>query len=156
MYHIYLTYQIIYYIRLVIEPLTQEVVFNETHPDWKAKTCLTFKDHNVLQEGLFQAQILTNTVCLPYDSLNHIENLFTNLPENIDDIVKRYIFSIICLKTLVSIIFYIFLGIFRAVYTSNIFDAHQEKLPKRKDPNRPAWVFPRDYGITNARKMLVK
>lgn len=49
-----------------------------------------------------------------------------------------------------------FLGIFRIIYTSNIFDAHQEKLPKRKDPTRPAWVFPRDYGITNCRKMLVK
>ncbi|EFN78580.1 39S ribosomal protein L37, mitochondrial [Harpegnathos saltator] len=105
------------------------VIFNETHPDWKVKACLTFKDHNVLQQGLSQAQILTNTVCLSESSSSHIANLLPDLPENIDDIVKR------------------------AVYASNIFDAHQEKLPKRKDPNRPAWVFPRDYGITNARKM---
>ncbi|KYN20778.1 39S ribosomal protein L37, mitochondrial [Trachymyrmex cornetzi] len=78
------------------------IVFDETHPDWKAKTCLVFKNNNVLQEGFCQAQILTNTVI---------------------------------------------------IYTSNIFDAHQKKLPKRKDSERPAWVFPRDYGITNRRKM---
>lgn len=47
-----------------------------------------------------------------------------------------------------------FLVIFRIIYTSNVFDAHQEKLPKRKDPARPAWVFPRSFGITNCRKML--
>ncbi|KAK5647641.1 hypothetical protein RI129_002533 [Pyrocoelia pectoralis] len=27
----------------------------------------------------------------------------------------------------------------------------QQKLPKRKDPERPAWNFPRDYGITERR-----
>lgn len=107
----------------------REITFDETHPDWKAQACLVFKDHNVLQEGFSQAQLLTNTVCLPNSSANYIQNSFPDLPEHVDDIVKRII------------------------YTSNIFDAHQEKLPKRKDPERPAWVFPRDFGITNCRKM---
>jgi len=40
---------------------------------------------------------------------------------------------------------------------SHLFDAEQQKLPKRKDPERPAWNFPRDYGITDRRvnKLLV-
>ncbi|XP_012525067.1 39S ribosomal protein L37, mitochondrial [Monomorium pharaonis] len=105
------------------------IAFDETHPDWKAEPCLIFKDHNVFQEGFCQAQILTNTVCLPDSSSNYIQNLSLELPEYVDNIVKRII------------------------YTSNIFDAHQERLPIRKDPERPAWVFPRDYGITNCRKM---
>ncbi|KYM78433.1 39S ribosomal protein L37, mitochondrial [Atta colombica] len=105
------------------------IVFDEIHPNWKAKACLVFKDNNVLQEGFHQAQILTNTVCLSNSSSNYIQDLFQDLPEHVDNIVKRII------------------------YTSNIFDAYQEKLPKRKDPERPAWVFPRDYGITNRRKM---
>lgn len=105
------------------------IVFDETHPDWKAKACLVFKDNNVLQEGFRQAQTLTNTVCLSNSSSNYIQDLFPDLPEHVDNIAKRII------------------------YTSNIFDAHQKRLPKRKDSERPAWVFPRDYGITNRRKM---
>lgn len=50
-----------------------------------------FKDHNVLQEGFHQAQILTNTVCLPDNSSNYIQDSFPDLPEHVDDIVKRYI-----------------------------------------------------------------
>ncbi|XP_070164605.1 large ribosomal subunit protein mL37 [Polyergus mexicanus] len=115
--------------RLGTETLEPTISVNKIHPDWKAQACLIFKDHNVLQEGLRQAQILTNTVCLLDNSSNYIQDSLLDLPEYIDDIVKRII------------------------YTSNIFDAHQEKLPKRKDPARPAWVFPRDYGITNCRKM---
>ena len=34
-----------------------------------------------------------------------------------------------------------------------IYDAQQVKLSKLKDPDRPAWVFPRVYGITSTRKM---
>ncbi|KAL0124787.1 hypothetical protein PUN28_006564 [Cardiocondyla obscurior] len=107
----------------------RKIEFNETHPDWKTQPCLVFKDHNVLQEGFCQAQILTNTVCLPDSSSNYIQDSFLDLPEHVDDIVKRII------------------------STSNIFDAHQELLPKKKDPERPAWVFPRDYGLTDCRKM---
>ncbi|XP_018392254.1 PREDICTED: 39S ribosomal protein L37, mitochondrial [Cyphomyrmex costatus] len=116
--------------RLKLEFLKpRQIVFDETHPDWKAKACLVFKDNNVLQEGFCQAQILTNTVCLPNSSSSYIQDIFPDLPEHVDNIVKKII------------------------YTSNIFDAYQKKLPKKKDPERPAWVFTRDYGITNNRKM---
>lgn len=38
------------------------------------------------------------------------------------------------------------------VRTSFLFDAQQEKLPIRKVPDRPAYVLPRDYGITEFRR----
>lgn len=79
------------HIRITVETFTPKIVFDETHPDWKAQVCLIFKDHNVLQEGFHQAQILTNTVCLPTDDFNHIVDVFPDLPEYVDDIVKKYI-----------------------------------------------------------------
>jgi len=82
----------LYFTRFKVEFLNpREIAFDETHPDWKAQTCLVFKDHNVLQEGFCQAQLLTNTVCLPNNSPNYIQDLFPDLPEHVDDIVKRYI-----------------------------------------------------------------
>lgn len=39
-----------------------------------------------------------------------------------------------------------------AVLTSHLLDAEQEKLRKIKDPLRPAFVFPRVFGISDARK----
>jgi len=71
--------------------LKPKIVFDETHPDWKARTCLIFKDHNVLQQGVQQAQILTNTVCLSQSFSNYIQDPLPHLPEYVDDIVKRYI-----------------------------------------------------------------
>lgn len=114
--------------KLEINCSKPKIAFDEK-PDSKARTCLIFKDHNVLQLGVQQAQILTNTVCLSQSFSNYIQSPLPHLPEYVDDVVKR------------------------ALYTSNIFDASQELLPKRKDPERPAWVFPRNYGITECRKM---
>lgn len=144
--------QIIFYIRLKIEGLRPKLLFDETHPEWKAQTCLMFRDHNVLQEGFCQAQILTNTVCLPDSSPNYIQDSLPELPEYVDDIVNRYINLIFFY--LIFVIYTSWFVIFRIIYTSNIFDAHQDKLPKIKDPERPAWVFPRSYGLSNSRKML--
>lgn len=39
----------------------------------------------------------------------------------------------------------------KIILNSHLFDAEQQKLPKRKDPERPAWNFPRDYGVTDHR-----
>lgn len=93
MYRVYLISiaQTVFYIRLEIEGLAPRIFFDKTHPDWKAQACLIFKDHNVLQEGFRQAQILTNTVCLPDNSSNYIQDSLLDLPEYVDDIVKRYI-----------------------------------------------------------------
>ncbi|KAG8262659.1 39S ribosomal protein L37, mitochondrial [Homalodisca vitripennis] len=40
----------------------------------------------------------------------------------------------------------------RCIKTTCLYDAEQKKLPVRKDPERPAWNFPRDFGITESRK----
>lgn len=40
----------------------------------------------------------------------------------------------------------------RIVSSTMLFDAVQEKLPIRKDPKRPAWKFPRDYGVPDSRR----
>ncbi|XP_078039659.1 mitochondrial ribosomal protein L37 [Augochlora pura] len=98
-------------------------------PDWKERSCLTYKDHNVLQEGVPQACLITKTLILDDELPTRIQDLITDIPEDIDNLAKR------------------------SVLTSTIFDAEQKKLPKLKDSERPRWVFPRLYGITNNRKV---
>lgn len=40
----------------------------------------------------------------------------------------------------------------QSVMDAHLFDAHQEKLAKKKHPTKLMWVFKRDYGITDQRK----
>uniref|UniRef100_A0A1B6G2X7 Large ribosomal subunit protein mL37 n=1 Tax=Cuerna arida TaxID=1464854 RepID=A0A1B6G2X7_9HEMI len=106
------------------------VAKDENHPLYKEQTCYFYRDHSVLLEGLPQALALTNTVQLEADTLPpRIQKLVdqVQLP-NQDELVQR------CIKT------------------TCLYDAEQKKLPVRKDPQRPAWNFPRDYGITELRK----
>lgn len=84
-----------------------------------------YESNCALQAGLDQAKLLTNTVVKEGEFL---EQYKVNVPEGIDKQVQRII------------------------TTSAIFDAHQELLPKIKDPERPMFVFPRLYGITQYRK----
>lgn len=104
----------------------KKVAFDETHPDWKNRVCHTYGDNNVLLEGLDQAKIITKSVS-PKSGLP--ENIkLKNCSKAVDEAARR-------------IILY-----------SHLFDAEQQKLPKLKDPLRPAWNFPRVYGITENRK----
>lgn len=101
------------------------ITFDRSHPNWHDHICYSFKDNDVLAEGLEQAKVLLKTVqvneCFPtLDSIKNCPNLTYN--------VQRIIMS------------------------SLLFDAEQQKLPVRKDPERPAWNFPRDFGITESRK----
>ncbi|XP_076629516.1 mitochondrial ribosomal protein L37 [Colletes latitarsis] len=98
-------------------------------PDLKERSCLTYNECNLLQEGISQACMLTKTLKVGDEIPEKIKSLITDIPEHTDNLLKRI------------------------VYTTNIYDAHQEKLPKLKDPNRPSWVFPRLYGISSTRKM---
>ncbi|XP_076258499.1 mitochondrial ribosomal protein L37 [Rhynchophorus ferrugineus] len=104
---------------------------DHTHPNWHDRKLLTYKDNNVLLEGLTQAKILTNTV-----------QITDGLPEKIEPATFSSEFN----RRIKKII----LGSFA-------LDAQQVKLPKVKDPERPAWNFPRTYGITQNRsfKLLV-
>ncbi|EFA07281.1 large ribosomal subunit protein mL37 [Tribolium castaneum] len=100
------------------------IAFDNTHPNWHDRVLLTYKDNNVLLEGLKQAKILTNTVELT-EGLPKSRAIESN--KEIERRVKEIILS------------------------SHVFDAEQQKLPKLKDPERPAWNFPRVYGITQPR-----
>ncbi|KAJ9578110.1 hypothetical protein L9F63_025029, partial [Diploptera punctata] len=110
-------------------PHSKPLANDETHPLYNERECLMYRDHNVLLEGLTQGKILTKTVEIKKGLPEEIEKLFGayELPEQ-DKLIQRCIFM------------------------SHLFDAMQEKLPIRKDPERPAWVFPRDYGITHKRR----
>ncbi|KAL0269219.1 UNVERIFIED_CONTAM: hypothetical protein PYX00_007025 [Menopon gallinae] len=106
-----------------------ELPLDKNHPDYKAEPCYIYGDNDVLVEGLEQAKILTkceDIAQLP-QSLIDAENK-VELTDSFNEEVQRRILQ------------------------SCVFDAHQEKLPKRKDPQRPAYNFPRDYGITDIRK----
>ncbi|XP_068894590.1 large ribosomal subunit protein mL37 [Tenebrio molitor] len=100
------------------------VEFDNTHPNWHDRVLLTYKDHNVLLEGLTQAKILTNAVELKQGLPDRI---VLKDSKEFDKRVKDIIL------------------------TSHVFDAQQVTLPKVKDPNRPAWNFPRSYGISQER-----
>ncbi|KAJ8948101.1 hypothetical protein NQ318_008454 [Aromia moschata] len=102
------------------------VPLDENHPNWHNRPLLSYRDNNVLLEGLTQAKILTNTVQLK-DGLPERISL-----KNFTDGENNHIKSIIL--------------------QSHVFDAEQKKLPKIKDPERPAWNFPRSYGITQKRR----
>nr|CAH7728461.1 unnamed protein product [Callosobruchus chinensis] len=96
-----------------------------THPDWHDQALLTYKDNNVLVEGLPQAQILTKSVVVQegLPSCKEVE-----VPENVGQLIKTIILN------------------------SHILDGEQKKLPIFKDPQRPAWNFPRAYGVTQNRR----
>ncbi|XP_068968029.1 large ribosomal subunit protein mL37 [Bombus flavifrons] len=109
--------------------IENSTVFNKSEPNSNSKSCLIIEDWNVLQEGVPQACVLTKTLKLDDALPKNIQELITDVPDNIDNLLKRF------------------------VCTSVIYDAQQVKLPRLKDPNRPAWVFPRVYGISSTRKM---
>lgn len=113
----------------VLGYLPHEEALDATHSQWNNRKCYTYNDSNVLLEGLRQAQLITKSVSVdglppPLDALMSSANVPDHVHVNVQS----------------------------AIMTANIFDAQQEKLAKIKDPKRPAYVFPRVYGITDARR----
>lgn len=104
---------------------TKPPALNENHPKWKARPCLTFKDDNVLLEGLNQAKLLTNTVEIQEGLPENF--VLPELSEEINQLVKEIILA------------------------SHVFDGEQVKLPRVIDPLRPAFKFRRSYGISEQR-----
>lgn len=102
---------------------------DQTHPLWNDDPCYVYGDHNVLVHGFDQAKVFTNTIEPEHGLPPYFKELYEayRLPDQ-DEHVQRIITS------------------------SLLFDAVQEKLPIRKDPKRPAWKFPRDYGIPDVRR----
>lgn len=102
---------------------------DDTHPLWNSRKCHIFGDTNVLVEGMPQAQVLTKTVSvngLPEKLQTSIDNI--EISRETDRNMKN------------------------AILAAHLFDTEQQKLEKLKDPLRPAWNFPRVYGITRQRK----
>lgn len=56
---------------------------------------LIFEDHNVLQEGVFQACLLTKTLKIDNELPKKIQNLITEIPDNVNNLLKRYYIKII-------------------------------------------------------------
>ncbi|XP_051160947.1 39S ribosomal protein L37, mitochondrial [Leptopilina boulardi] len=101
---------------------------DETHINWHDSPCFMYEDNDLLIEGVTQAKVLAKTILFEDEFPKRIENLFNQCPENVHNLVLR------------------------SILNSNLFDAYQQVLPKLKDPERPAWNFPRSLGITSYRK----
>lgn len=113
----------------IVGPIKLEPKLNNTHPLWSDDPCLVYGDHNVLVHGLEQAKVFTNAIEPEPGLPKYFKELYEayRLP-NQDEHIQRIIIA------------------------SILYDAVQEKLPIRKDPKRPAWKFPRDYGIPDKRR----
>ncbi|XP_028026523.1 39S ribosomal protein L37, mitochondrial [Bombyx mandarina] len=113
----------------IIGPYEQPLPLDKNHPNYKEKPCLTLNQDNVLLEGLSQAQVLTKTIIAQDKLPPKIEELSRlPAPAAIHENVKK------------------------AILTANVFDCEQKKLPKIKDPQRPAYNFRRILGITDSRR----
>lgn len=113
-----------------IDVLKRDVPHRASHND---KAAHILCDKNVLTFGKDQAQCLTKTLVVP------------ELPENLQ---KRIDNVEIPTETEVQIK--------NSILQAHLYDAHQEKLPKRKHPEKLMWNYPRDFGITDQRKKYVK
>lgn len=113
----------------IVGPAELPPKLNDSHPLWNDNPCLVYGDHSVLVRGLDQAKVFTNSIEPETGLPNFLKELYEayKLP-NQDDHVQRIITA------------------------SLLYDAVQEKLPIKKDPERPAWKFPRDYGIPDKRR----
>ncbi|XP_063981891.1 large ribosomal subunit protein mL37 [Diachasmimorpha longicaudata] len=109
---------------LVPRPIPRDV----NHPDYKIKPCLKVMGHDLLVQGTQQAQVLTKSLLMGDSLPERVESLIENPSNEVNEAVQRI------------------------VRTSNIYDAHQEKLPKRRNPEKPTWNYRRDYGLTDVRK----
>lgn len=113
----------------LLPPRKEVQIIDATHPLWNDRKCHIFGDTNVPIIGMPQAQLLTKTVCVE------------GLPEKLQASIDSVEISRTTDKNMKN-----------AILAAHLFDAEQQKLEKLKDPARPAWVFPRKYGITRQRK----
>lgn len=98
-------------------------LLDNTHPNWNDTVCYFYRDNNVLLEGLQQAKIITKTV----EVKEGLPDKFQTAKPVTKEVNKK---------------------VLRIILSSRLLDAEQEKLPKIKDPLRPAFNFPRVLGVT--------
>jgi large subunit ribosomal protein L37 len=102
---------------------------DENHPEFKERILYRYDDSNVLVEGVQQAQALLKTL------------VFEELPEKMEEKFSK-------LKVPADIE----RSMQQSVLVSHLLDAEQQKTAKIINPLRPMRPFPRNYGITEARK----
>ncbi|CAH0690182.1 unnamed protein product [Spodoptera exigua] len=113
----------------IVGPYERPLPLDENHPDYKEQPCFTLRNTNVLLEGISQAQVLTKTIIAENKLPPKIEELAeVPAPSAIHENIKK------------------------AILSANVFDCEQKKLSKIKDPERPAYNFPRVLGITDRRR----
>ncbi|XP_065073293.1 large ribosomal subunit protein mL37 [Ochlerotatus camptorhynchus] len=113
----------------VVGPLPPEVQLDENHPLYKREQCYLYGDRNVLLEGVRQAQVLLNTVVydeLPLKVEERVDK--TKIPTQLDRSMQQ------------------------SVLAALVFETEQVKTALIKDPERPAFKFPRVYGISSEKK----
>lgn len=59
------------------------------------------------------------------------------------------------LMSLINVHAYNYFLLFRALALAVVYDATQKKLPKKKNPENPAWNYPREFGIIDSRRKSV-
>lgn len=101
----------------------------EEHPHFNERICHVLGDSQVLIFGKKQAQVLTKTLA------------YTGLPQKYTDAVRSTEISPE-IETQFK----------NSTIDAHLFDAHQEKLAKKKHPTRLLYNYKRDYGITDQRK----
>lgn len=99
------------------------MTLDNTHPHWNDIVCYFHRDDNVLLEGIQQAKIITKTV----EVKQGLPDKFLSAEPVTKDVNKK---------------------VLRIILSSRLLDTEQEKLPKIKDPLRPAVNFPRILGVT--------
>uniref|UniRef100_A0A336KZI8 Large ribosomal subunit protein mL37 n=1 Tax=Culicoides sonorensis TaxID=179676 RepID=A0A336KZI8_CULSO len=111
-------------------PETEAAASSQLPPDYHETKCAVYGDSSALLLGMPQAQVLLNTLKIE------------GYPEKIEEQIKN-----VKIPTSVE------KAVYQSVMSACLFDAEQKKLGyKIKDPERPAFNFPRIYGITDERK----
>jgi large subunit ribosomal protein L37 len=109
--------------------LPKEEQLDSTHKNWHDRPCHLFRDSNVLLEGVAQAQVLLKTMVI------------NELPTAMEEAVAKQ-----------KVPAQVDKAVQESVMAACVYDAEQKVLARRKIPERPAYVLPRDYGITDGRK----
>ncbi|XP_062555418.1 large ribosomal subunit protein mL37 [Armigeres subalbatus] len=113
----------------VVGQLPPVAHLDENHPLYKSEQCYLYGDRNVLLEGVRQAQILLNTIVydeLPLKVEERVDK--TKIPTPLDRSMQQ------------------------SVLAALVYDTEQVKIGIVKDPERPAFKFPRVYGISDERR----
>jgi large subunit ribosomal protein L37 len=109
--------------------LPKEELLDTSNKNWHDRPCYMFRDSNVLLEGVAQAQVLLKTMVVN-ELPAAMEEAFAKqtVPVQVDKAVQE------------------------SVMAACVYDAEQKMLARKKIPERPAYVLPRDYGISDDRK----